>query len=69
MAFFPSDAHTELTKLFVGVQQHSGLLGIVSILGLVWSGSSLFTGMEFSLGHVIGVPQRNFLRQRAMAWS
>ncbi len=66
LAFFPSDAHTELTKLFVAVQQHSGLLGIVSILGLVWSGSSLFTGMEFALGRVIGVAQRNFLRQRAM---
>ena len=67
LAFFPSDAHAELQTLFDSVRQHSGLLGIVSIVGLLWSGSSLFTGMEFSLGRVIGVAQRNFLRQRAMA--
>jgi membrane protein len=67
LAFFPSDAQTGLTTLFNSVREHSGLLGIVSILGLLWSGSSLFTGMEFSLGRVIGVAQRNFLRQRAMA--
>lgn len=67
LAFFPSDANNELTKLFVAVQQHSGLLGIVSIVGLLWSGSSLFTGIEFSLGRVIGIGQRGFLRQRGMA--
>lgn len=67
LAFFPSDAHVELLTLFNSVREHSGLLGIVSIVGLLWSGSSLFTGMEFSLGRVIGIGQRNFLRQRAMA--
>jgi membrane protein len=67
LAFFPSDAHKELQNLFLAVQQHSGLLGSVSILGLLWSGSSLFTGMEFALGVVVGVGQRNFIRQRAMA--
>jgi membrane protein len=67
LAFFPSDAHAELQTLFDSVRQHSGLLGSVSIVGLLWSGSSLFTGMEFSLGLVVGVGQRNFLRQRAMA--
>jgi membrane protein len=67
LGFFPSDAHTELRTLFDSVQQHSGLLGGVGIVGLLWSGSSLFTGMEFSLGVMVGVRQRSFLRQRAMA--
>jgi membrane protein len=67
LGFFPGDAQAELRTLFDGVQEHSGLLGIVSVVGLLWSGSSLFTGMEFSLGVVAGVRQRNFLRQRAMA--
>jgi membrane protein len=67
LAFFPSDAHAELQTLFDSVRHHSGLLGGVSIIGLLWSGSSLFTGMEFSLGVVVGVGQRNFIRQRAMA--
>jgi len=67
LGFFPGDAHPELLKLFKSIQQHSGLLGIVSVVGLLWSGSSLFTGMEFSLGVVVGIRQRGFLRQRAMA--
>jgi membrane protein len=65
LGFFPHDA--ELTMVLDGIQKHAGTLGIVGIIGVLWSGSSLFTGMEFSLGIVIGVRQRNFLRQRAMA--
>ncbi len=67
LGFFPGDAHTELEKLFTAIQQHSGLLGIIGVVGLLWSGSSLFTGMEFSLGVVVGVRQRSFIRQRGMA--
>jgi membrane protein len=67
LGFFPQDAHAELTSAFTGVQQHSGLFGVISVIGLVWSGSSLFTSMEFALGKVIGARQRTFLRQRGMA--
>jgi membrane protein len=67
LGFFPQDANTALTNAFDGVQQHSGLFGIVGVVGLVWSGSSLFTSMEFALGMVIGARQRSFLRQRGMA--
>jgi len=67
LGFFPQDAHAELTNAFTGVQQHSGLFGVVSVIGLVWSGSSLFTAMEFALGKVIGARQRTFVRQRGMA--
>jgi membrane protein len=67
LAFFPGDAHTALANAFTGVQKHSGLFGAVSVIGLVWSGSSLFTSMEFALGMVIGARQRSFLRQRGMA--
>jgi membrane protein len=67
LAFFPKDASAELTAAFDGVRHYSGLFGGVGIVGLLWSGSSLFTSMEFSLGMVIGARQRNFLRQRGMA--
>jgi membrane protein len=67
LGFFPGDAHSALQDLFTSIQQNSGLLGIISVVGLLWSGSSLFTGMEFSLGVVVGVTQRSFIRQRAMA--
>jgi membrane protein len=67
LGFFPGDAHPELANLFDSIQQNRGLLGVVGVVGLLWSGSSLFTGMEFALGVVVGVGQRSFLRQRAMA--
>ncbi len=66
VGFFPNDGG-ELQTVLMQIQQNRGTLGIVGIVGLLWSGSSLFTGMEFSLGVVVGVRQRNFLRQRAMA--
>jgi membrane protein len=67
VGFFPSDAHSALTTMLHSVRQHAGLLGLVGILGLLWSGSSLFTSMEFTLGKVFGARQRDFLRQRLMA--
>jgi membrane protein len=66
VGFFPSDGGT-LKTVLLQIQHNRGTLGIVGIVGLLWSGSSLFTGMEFSLGIIFGVRQRNFLRQRAMA--
>jgi membrane protein len=67
LAFFPRSAAPELESAFASVRHYSGLFGIVGVLGLLWSGSSLFTSMEFSLGMVIGARQRSFFRQRAMA--
>jgi membrane protein len=67
LSFFPTDANTALTGAFEGIKQHPGLLGAIGIIGLLWSGGSLFTSMEFSLGMVIGTRQRPFLRQRGMA--
>jgi len=48
------------------VQQHSGLLGLISIVGLIWGGINLFATMEFALGEMFGVEQHSFLRQRLM---
>jgi YihY family inner membrane protein len=67
LGFFPQKAAPELEAAFAGVRHYSGLFGVVGVVGLLWSGSSLFTSMEFSLGKVIGARQRSFLRQRAMA--
>lgn len=64
--FFPGDSHDALTRLLTTVHKNSGVLGVVSILGLLWSGSSLFVSMEFALGRMVGARQRDFLRQRAM---
>jgi len=63
---FPSDAHTEISSALEGVKRSAGILGIVSILGLLWSGTSLFAAMEFALTQIFGSKQRDLLRQRLM---
>jgi membrane protein len=67
LGFFPPDAHDALQRTLGGVRQHAGLLGVVGVLGLVWSGGSLFASMEFALGEMFGARQRDFVRQRLMA--
>jgi len=66
LTFFPADARSTLIGTLDVVRQHSGLLGVIGIVGLLWSGSSLFVSMEFALGRMVGARQRDFLRQRAM---
>lgn len=66
LVFFPGDAHDAITHALDGVRHNSGVLAAISVVGLLWSGSSLFAGMEYALGDMIGARQRNFLRQRAM---
>lgn len=66
LGFFPSDAGAALGKTLTGVKQHSGLLGIVGLLGMLWSGTSIFSTMEWALDRIFGAPQRDFVRQRLM---
>ncbi|MDQ6898022.1 MAG: YihY/virulence factor BrkB family protein [Candidatus Dormibacteraeota bacterium] len=66
LSVFPDDARKPLGDTLKGASQHSGLLGIISLLGLVWSGSRLFANLEFALGEMYGVEQRKFLRQLLM---
>jgi membrane protein len=66
ISVFPSDAHAQILQALVNVHRSAGLLGILSILGLLWSGTSLFASMEFALTEIFGTKQRDMLRQRAM---
>lgn len=65
--FFPSDARPSLLAAMAAVREHSGLLGLVGIAGMLWSGSNLFVAMEFVLDRIFGAEDRGFLRKRAMA--
>lgn len=66
LSFFPSDAGNALGTTLTGVKQHSGLLGIIGLLGMLWSGTSIFSTMEWALDRIFGAPQRDFVRQRLM---
>lgn len=63
---FPADAQSSIRQTLESVKQHSGLLGIVAILGFVWTGTNYFGNMEFALSEMYGVEQRTFIRQRVM---
>jgi membrane protein len=66
VSVFPADAHPQILSALTGVKHNAGILGIVSIVGLLWSGTSLFASMEFALTMIFGTKQRDTLRQRLM---
>src|SRR5579862_9205515 len=66
VSIFPGTAHQPILEALQAVQHHAGLLGILSIIGLLWSGTGLFASMEFALTTIFGTTQRDMLRQRAM---
>jgi len=63
---FPSDAQPQLLNALQGTRRAAGWLSVVSIAGLIWTGTGLFAAMEFALTEVFGTKQRDMLRQRAM---
>jgi membrane protein len=63
---FPATAQPELQSALHGVKQSAGWLGLVSLAGLIWSASSIFSAIEFALSRIFGTRQRNVLKQRLM---
>jgi membrane protein len=63
---FPGSAQPELLDTLRGVRQSAGWLGLLSLAGLLWSASSIFSTMEFALTQIHGTKQRDMLRQKAM---
>src|SRR3979409_586905 len=45
---FPGNAQPDLQNALHGVKQSAGWFGLVSIGGLIWSASSIFSSMEFA---------------------
>ena len=66
VSVFPSDAHAQILLALQKVHRNAGLLGMLSIIGLLWSGTSLFASMEWALIQIFGTKQCDMLRQRAM---
>ena len=63
---FPNTAQPQLMDALTGVKQSAGWMGLVSLGGLIWSASGIFSTMEFALTQIFGTKQRDMLRQKAM---
>ena len=64
---FPGQSGQELSDILTrDLHHYAGLLGIVGLLGLLWTGTNFFASLEFALSRIFGIDQRSFLRRRAM---
>jgi membrane protein len=65
---FPGNAQPELQSAIRGVRQSAGWLGLVSLGGLIWGATGIFSTMEFALTQIFGTKQRDMLRQKLMGF-
>jgi membrane protein len=63
---FPSQIG-DLLDFIEETRELSGLLGVASTIGLIWSGYWLFQTMELVFNHFYGAPNRGFRKQLLMA--
>jgi membrane protein len=64
---FPSTSITSILKLVHQVQDNATTLGIIGAVALLWSSLSLFSALESAFNIVYGLPNRPFLRGKALA--
>jgi membrane protein len=66
-ALFPSQV-SELLSFMETTRENTGLLGLISIVTLLWSGSALFGAMATVFNRFYGGDDRGFIGQRLMAF-
>jgi membrane protein len=64
---FPSTSIASIIKLVHQVQDNATTLGIIGAVALLWSSLSLFSALESAFNIVYGLPNRTFLRGKALA--
>jgi membrane protein len=64
---FPPEASEQLLEMLRSARQNAGLLGLLSVVGLLYSGSALFGSLEDAFNRIYQLPGRPYLRQKLMA--
>lgn len=64
---FPEQA-SDLVDVITETRELGGIFGIVSIVGLLWSGSNLFGTMGLVFDRFYGAPDRSFVEQRIVSF-
>jgi len=49
------------------VKQSAGWMGLLSLAGLLWSASSIFSTMDFAFARIFGTKQRSLVKQKLMS--
>ena len=62
----PTTAQPQVLETLHGVRQSAGWLGLLSLAGLLWSASSIFSTMEFAFSHIFGAKRRSLVRRQLM---
>jgi len=63
---FPAGAQMQVIEALNGVKHAAGWMGLLSLAGILWTASGLFSSMEFAFTQIFGTKQRDLLRQKAM---
>lgn len=63
---FPAGAQMQMIDALNGVKHAAGWMGLLSLGGILWTASGLFSTMEFAFTQIFGTKQRDLLRQKAM---
>jgi membrane protein len=66
-AILPGQAGAAVLDALASFHRAAGVLAIVSFVGLLWSGSSLFGAIDQGLDALYPVKQRGFVRQKVMS--
>lgn len=61
---FPQDARRTVSSTLQEASRHAGTIGLISVLGLLYSGTALFASLEFALNQIYEIPGRNPIVQR-----
>lgn len=64
----PGDAATEVNNLLSLTGRNAGLLGIINVIALLWSGSALFGSMELGFDTMFHVKQRDLIPKTLMSF-
>jgi membrane protein len=68
LSVIPEAARADAEAALTGARQASGLLLLVALAGLLWTGAGLFGTMEQAFAVIFHTPPRGFVRQKLMGF-
>jgi membrane protein len=60
----PNELAGESLEIIPQVRDHSGIYGVISLVGFIWVGGAFFAALGRAMNQIYGVPDRALLQQR-----